>query len=187
MIKKIYYLYAFSSIYIFSLTLYGMESATKKSRKREQAPVCTLLETSATQVQVKKVAPDLPPLRLTRILSQAEDALSNPQITEFIEARQGTEKIGRIFFTYSPDSRQGYIEDLDVEKNYRRHGYGKQLMQAALQDLQEWGCKEANLCAKPDKKKYFSKLVAFYEQFGFHADDDDSGMDNAIIMGKKFE
>ncbi len=184
--KKIYYLYALSSIYIFSLAIFGMENSPKKQC---QSPACAPLEANAEQALVKKTASDLPPLSLTRILNkpQEEDTPSKQEITESIVAWQGSEKIGRVFFTYSPDSRQGYIEDLDVGKQYRRKGFGKQLMQAALQDLQELGCEEVGLGAKPDEEKYFSKLVAFYEQFGFHADEDDSGMDNAIIMGKKFE
>lgn len=56
-----------------------MENNPKKSKKRDQAPACTLLETcGAEQARVKKTAPDLQPLRLTRIFSQTEDALSNP-------------------------------------------------------------------------------------------------------------
>ncbi|PKN03756.1 hypothetical protein CVU75_00585 [Candidatus Dependentiae bacterium HGW-Dependentiae-1] len=167
-------------ILTFLPTLYSMDCNQKSSKKH---PLEACVHQPNTPVErTKKNAPEEQPLRFTRIERPEKDSDS----AQFIIMRRGSEKIGRISFTYDADSKQGYIEDLDVEKKYRRQKFGKLLMQEALHDFEKLGCQEIGLCARPDEKKYMQKLIAFYEQFGFRMDANDSNTDDdAVIMEMK--
>ncbi|MDZ4124154.1 MAG: GNAT family N-acetyltransferase, partial [Hydrogenophaga sp.] len=178
------------SLYILCLLtlspiLYGMGTTPKNQKKRTLAQTCTLLQAAAQSGEInpaaptKKTAPgEMPPRMLKIELPQKK--LNSAEFKILLRLEGNT--VGSIFFTYELTTRQGFIEDLDVAAEYRRKRFGSQLVYEALGDLKKMHCQEVCLCARPDEKKYMQKLIAFYEQFGFRLDTDDSVIDdNGVI------
>lgn len=176
-------------ILTLSAPLYSMENTPKRAQKRPLTPTPTHMDATAAYMPeqgaaVKKQTRDDSSLRFTT-LQQHNHAATN--IAQSISLRKDGKMVGRIKFTYNTNTRYGYIEDLDVEHQWRHNGFGKLLMQKALNDLETWGCIEVGLCAQPDEEIYLHKLIAFYTHFDFRHDDDspvNTEEDGAIIMKK---
>ena len=67
--------------------------------------------------------------------------------------------VGFIMFYFS-----GYISFLVVDASYRKHGYARQLLQFAIDEILKHGVHEISLCAHKDN----ATALAFYEnKFGF--------------------
>lgn len=166
--------------------LYSMEHAPKKHLLAhiQDATQESYQETAAAE-QVsgikKKTKVEDTPLTLTRVIINNSDLPSTIQQT--FTLKMGHAPIGRICFSYNQRTHHGYIDNLRVNTQYRRRGFGSQLMQQALAELRSWDCREVELCASPDKAIYLKELIAFYTAFGFHLDTDSTQLgDNAILM-----
>ena len=64
------------------------------------------------------------------------------------------------------DGHRGQINYLAVDPDYRRDGYGRQLMEHAEKMLAEFGCPKINLMIRKDNLD----AIAFYEKIGFVED-----------------
>lgn len=63
----------------------------------------------------------------------------------------------------SPTGKHGWIEDVVVDKNYRKKGIGKALTEACLEKARGIGLKEVNLTSNPSREAA-NKL---YQSMGF--------------------
>jgi ribosomal protein S18 acetylase RimI-like enzyme len=70
------------------------------------------------------------------------------------------------------DGHRGWIYQLAVLPEYRRHGIGSQLIETALAHLETVGCRKVNLQIRADN----TDVVDFYESIGFR-------QENRISMG----
>lgn len=72
------------------------------------------------------------------------------------------------------DGHRGSINYLAVAPEYRRHGYGRALVEHVEAILRDCGCPKINLCVRTSNQS----VVAFYQQLGF-------GCDPVITMSKR--
>jgi N-acetylglutamate synthase-like GNAT family acetyltransferase len=73
---------------------------------------------------------------------------------------------GRIYFLENDlghNAPVGYIEDVYVEEGYRKNGYGKQIVEALIEEAKKAGCYKIIGCSRYSREKVHS----FYEKMGF--------------------
>ena len=63
-----------------------------------------------------------------------------------------------------PRSNVGHVRHLAVEAAYRRNGLGRELMRAAVQQLQALGCRRVIVGVLEFKA---NELIPFYQRFGY--------------------
>ena len=73
--------------------------------------------------------------------------------------------IGTIMVGY--EGHRGWINYLAVAPEHQRHGYGKKLVQKAIEELKKIGCQKINLQVRRTNKQ----VVDFYKHLGFKEDD----------------
>lgn len=73
--------------------------------------------------------------------------------------------IGSIMVGY--EGHRGWINYLAVAPEHQRHGYGKKLVQKAIEELNKIGCQKINLQVRRTNKQ----VVKFYKHLGFKEDD----------------
>jgi len=61
------------------------------------------------------------------------------------------------------DQPFGFMEDVFVEEAFRKHGIGKQLVEAVITEAKEQGCYKLVCTARYEKPEVHS----FYKKFGF--------------------
>jgi ribosomal protein S18 acetylase RimI-like enzyme len=72
------------------------------------------------------------------------------------------------------DGHRGWVYYLAVDPEYRRKGYGRQMMEAISEKLLEKGCPKINLQVRSDN----TDVVKFYESIGYKPED-------RVSMGKR--
>ena len=82
--------------------------------------------------------------------------------------------VGSVMAGY--DGHRGWINYLAVDPEVQRHGYGRQLMDAAEQCLRHAGCPKINLQVRVENEA----AVAFYTRLGFLED-------RVLSFGKRLE
>ena len=82
--------------------------------------------------------------------------------------------IGSIMVGY--EGHRGWINYLAVTPEHQRHGYGKKLVQKAIEELKKIGCQKINLQVRRNN----TKGVNFYKHLGFKEDD-------VISLGMRLE
>ena len=73
---------------------------------------------------------------------------------------------GRIYFIENDlghNAPAAYIEDVYVEEEYRKHGYGKQIVEALIDEARKAGCYKIIGCSRYGREK----VHEFYKRFGF--------------------
>lgn len=73
--------------------------------------------------------------------------------------------IGSIMVGY--EGHRGWINYLAVIPEYQRHGYGRKLVQKAIEELKKMGCLKVNLQVRRSK----TSVIDFYKRLGFKEDD----------------
>ena len=84
------------------------------------------------------------------------------------------EIVGSIMAGY--DGHRGWINYLAVAPKWRHFGYGRTLMQAAEELLQQIGCPKINVQIRTDNKD----AIEFYRRLGY-------GLDDVVGMGKRLQ
>ncbi len=79
----------------------------------------------------------------------------------FFIALLGNEVIGSVMAGY--DGHRGWLYYLAVLPEYRRKGYGRQLVEKAVSELRKLGCLKVNLQVRANN----ASVVEFYEHLGF--------------------
>ncbi len=102
------------------------------------------------------------------------DAKMRFQPELFFVATLNDEIIGSIMVGY--DGRRGWINCLAVRSDYRKRGYGKDLVDFGIGRLKELGCPKVNL----QVRKSNLGVIAFYKKLGFKEDE-------VISLGKRLE
>jgi ribosomal protein S18 acetylase RimI-like enzyme len=74
------------------------------------------------------------------------------------------------------EGHRGWINYLGVDPGHRRHGYGREMMEAAERLLRSVGCPKINLQVRSSN----AAAIAFYERLGLVRDD-------VICLGKRLE
>jgi ribosomal protein S18 acetylase RimI-like enzyme len=74
------------------------------------------------------------------------------------------------------EGHRGWISYLAVTPEHQRHGYGKKLVQKAIEELKKIGCQKINLQVRRSN----TKVVNFYKHLGFKEDD-------VISLGMRLE
>ena len=82
--------------------------------------------------------------------------------------------VGTVMAGY--EGHRGWINYLAVAPEHQRHGYGRQLMQKATEELTKIGCPKVNL----QVRKSNTEVIDFYKHLGFKEDD-------VISLGKRLE
>ena len=72
------------------------------------------------------------------------------------------------------DGHRGWINYLAVHPDYRRRGYGRQIMEAVEQRIDQKGCPKINLQVRAGN----DEAVTFYQRLGYSDD-------NVIGLGKR--
>ena len=73
--------------------------------------------------------------------------------------------VGSIMVGY--EGHRGWINYLAVIPEYQRHGYGRKLVQKAIDELKKMGCLKVNLQVRRSN----TLVVDFYKRLGFKEDD----------------
>jgi len=84
------------------------------------------------------------------------------------------EVMGSIMVGY--EGHRGWINYLAIAPEHQRHGYGKKLVQKAIEELKKIGCQKINLQVRRNN----TKGVNFYKHLGFKEDD-------VISLGMRLE
>lgn len=66
-----------------------------------------------------------------------------------------------------PYKMKGWIEDVVVDKDYRKHGIGTKLLEISIEKAREKGVKSLNLTSNPARRA----ANAFYQSMGFEKRD----------------
>jgi len=74
------------------------------------------------------------------------------------------------------EGRRGWINLLAVHPDYRRHGFGREMMDAAHEQLTGLGCPKVNL----QIRVWNADAMAFYERLGY-------SLDLCYSMGKSID
>jgi ribosomal protein S18 acetylase RimI-like enzyme len=101
--------------------------------------------------------------------SRDELAMMVASSDTFIFLARDPQKQGEIIGTatlaisHSPTGRNGWIEDVVVDQDYRHRGWGKALTEACLVKARELGLRQVNLTSRP------SRVAAnhLYQSLGF--------------------
>lgn len=101
-------------------------------------------------------------LKRVQSLLEKTDAKNVYIISATLEENQYL--VGYLIFTLDKIQKQGNIDSLFVLEQYRNHGIGKTLMDAAIQHLQEQGVNSIFLDVLPEN----NLAITFYESLGFH-------------------
>ena len=72
------------------------------------------------------------------------------------------------------DGHRGWINYLAIHPDYRRRGYGRQIMEAVEQRIDQKGCPKINLQVRAGN----DEAVTFYQRLGYSDD-------NVIGLGKR--
>jgi ribosomal protein S18 acetylase RimI-like enzyme len=72
------------------------------------------------------------------------------------------------------DGHRGWLNYEAVEPEYRRHGWGRQMVEHAVAALAALGCPKVNLQVRASN----TAVLAFYERIGF-------GDDHAVSLGRR--
>lgn len=100
-----------------------------------------------------------------------EKILHHPEIGEILVLKMDNKVIGMVSLLYSISTALGgkiaILEDMIIDKNYRKMGFGKQLLQAAINFSLKRDCLRITLLTD------FNNDIAikFYEGFGFKKSD----------------
>ncbi|PKN03754.1 hypothetical protein CVU75_00575 [Candidatus Dependentiae bacterium HGW-Dependentiae-1] len=181
-----------------SCLIFGMDSGHTHPKKHllTQSALSAVVS-QPTETTHKKAKPQekLPTPSLLQITRYTPDAKENP--IEHDHSRQyglhildNEKQIGYVVFELFPeenDDESDHESDTDsaydtknmhgditfmfVEKNLRRNGYGKQLLEKACAKLEQRGCQKIMLTAAPEEPGCLEKLVHFYEKAGFRLED----------------
>lgn len=73
--------------------------------------------------------------------------------------------VGSIMAGY--EGHRGWINYLAVVPEFQRHGYGKQLVHKAIEELKNMGCLKVNLQVRRSN----TSAIDFYKHLGFKEDD----------------
>lgn len=73
--------------------------------------------------------------------------------------------IGSIMVGY--EGHRGWINYLAVIPKHQRHGYGRKLVQEAIEELKKIGCPKINLQVRRSN----TEVIDFYKHLGFKEDD----------------
>jgi len=73
--------------------------------------------------------------------------------------------IGSIMAGY--EGHRGWINYLAVNPEFQRKGYGRKLVEKAIEELKKLGCPKINL----QVRKSNAKVIEFYKHLGFKEDD----------------
>lgn len=84
------------------------------------------------------------------------------------------EVIGSIMAGY--EGHRGWINYLAVAPKHQRKGYGKKLVQKAINELAKMGCAKINL----QVRRTNTKVIDFYKNIGFKEDD-------VVSLGKRLK
>jgi ribosomal protein S18 acetylase RimI-like enzyme len=82
--------------------------------------------------------------------------------------------VGAVLCGY--DGRRGYLHHLAVDKNYRKNGIGKELVNSCINALKELGIKKCNLFLFENN----TEGEMFYHQIGWHTRSDLKTIQKAI-------
>lgn len=85
---------------------------------------------------------------------------SNPHLSLLVE--EDGKIIGTILGAF--DGRRGYLQKLVIDKEFRRHGLGKKLVEQTIEKLKNLGCTYITLNVEKE-------LVDFYKSCGFKVTD----------------
>jgi|ERR1051326_1729375 GNAT superfamily N-acetyltransferase len=84
-----------------------------------------------------------------------------------ITAEDGDKQIGRLFlYVLKNDLHQepfGFLEDVFVEEEYRKHGIGSQLVKMAIEEAKAQGCYKLI----GNSRTFAGAVHKFYEKLGF--------------------
>lgn len=103
--------------------------------------------------------------------SGLEKIVCNPEIGEILVLRMNNKVIGMVSLLYSISTALGgkvaILEDMIIDKNYRNKGFGKQLLQEAINFSVKRNCLRITLLTD------FNNDIAihFYKGFGFKKSD----------------
>jgi len=73
------------------------------------------------------------------------------------------------------EGHRGWLNYLAVWPKLQGNGYGRAIVEAALEKIEEMGCPKVNLQIRSSN----CGVIAFYERLGFKSDD-------VVSMGKRF-
>lgn len=90
----------------------------------------------------------------------------------FFVALLGGRLIGSVMVGY--EGHRGWINYLAVWPEFQRRGYGKKLVEKAVEELRKLGCLKVNLQVRESN----ALAIGFYEHLGFKDD-------NVISLGKR--
>jgi ribosomal protein S18 acetylase RimI-like enzyme len=116
-------------------------------------------------------ADPLKPQRDPRV-SIANKLATQPDL--FFVGEVETRVIGTIMAGY--DGHRGWLYSLAVAQAFRRHGFGRALVQHAESELAKRGCPKVNLQILTSK----SDVQTFYAKLGYHADE-------VVSLGKRLQ
>ena len=60
---------------------------------------------------------------------------------------------------YRNNGKSGHIEDIIIDKNHRKQGLGKRLVQHMIQYAKENGCYKVQLHCHPEKQSFYEQLA----------------------------
>jgi ribosomal protein S18 acetylase RimI-like enzyme len=93
-----------------------------------------------------------------------------PQL--FFIALLNNQLIGSVMVGY--DGHRGWLNYLAISTRHQRQGYGRELVQKAIEELRKLGCQKLNV----QVRKSNIKAIEFYKLVGFKED-------NVVNLGKR--
>lgn len=96
-----------------------------------------------------------------------EQIISNPSIGEILVMKIDGKVVGMVSLLYSISTALGdkvaILEDMVIDKDFRRKGLGKELLQEAIDFAQKRGCLRLTLLTDYDNET----AIRFYQSAGF--------------------
>jgi ribosomal protein S18 acetylase RimI-like enzyme len=92
----------------------------------------------------------------------------------FFVALLNGQVIGSIMVGY--EGRRGWLNYLGVLPDYQKQGYGRKLVERAIDELRKLGCLKVNVQIRNSN----SSAVGFYKRLGFKGD-------NVVSLGKRLK
>lgn len=96
-----------------------------------------------------------------------EQIINNPEIGEILVMKADGKVVGMVSLLYSISTALGgkvaILEDMVIDKDFRRKGLGKELLQEAIAFAQKRGCLRLTLLTDYDNEA----AIRFYQSAGF--------------------
>ena len=96
-----------------------------------------------------------------------EQIISNPSVGEILVMKIDGKVVGMVSLLYSISTALGgkvaILEDMVIDKDFRRKGLGKELLQEAIDFAQKHGCLRLTLLTDFDNEA----AIRFYQSAGF--------------------